>query len=191
MAIAKSKPAPDMAEMDAALADLSNGKDVWARTSIAERIAILDQIKDALLLVSDVWVELATRKKQIPAGSPLAGEEWMSGPYAVMSACNGLIATLSQMEGKAFLGHLKTRQTTTGQLAVKVAPHTIWDHLLMSGVKAEVWMEKSINKANLAANTASAYDISADQRQGRIALVLGAGNIAATAPLDCYSPAFP
>ena len=148
------------------------------------------EIKDRLLEVSQGWAETAARKKLIPAGSPLAGEEWISGPYAVMSACNGLLETLSQMEGKAFLNHLKTRETTTGQLAVRVIPHSIWEHLLFSGVKAEVWMAKGVNKANLAANTAQAYNIPAGQRKGKVALVLGAGNIAAISPLDALQKLF-
>lgn len=187
---AKTKKLTEYPALDAAVAELKGTKDSWARTSIAERIAILMEIKDRLLEVSQGWAETAARKKLIPAGSPLAGEEWISGPYAVMSACNGLLETLSQMEGKTFLNHLKTRETTTGQLAVRVIPHSIWEHLLFSGVKAEVWMAKGVNKANLAANTAQAYNIPAGQRKGKVALVLGAGNIAAISPLDALQKLF-
>ncbi len=182
--------APDVEDYDAALNTLEAAKDAWARTSVADRIALLKQVKDNLMDVAQGWVETATRKKEIPEGSPLAGEEWLSGPYAVMSACNGLIRTLSQMEGKAFLKHLPTRTLTTGQIAVRVMPHSIWDHLLLSGVKAEVWMQKDVTAANLPDHAAHAYDSPPAQRKGKVALILGAGNIASIAPLDVFQKLF-
>lgn len=175
---------------DVAVADLVRAKDTWARTSTAERIKVLGQIKDTLLEVSQAWAETAARKKLLPQDSPLGGEEWTSGPYAVMTGCNGLIETLSQMQGKAFLKHLPKRKTVTGQLAVSVVPGNIWDRLLLSGVRAEVWMQPGVTQDTLAANTATAYDTPPEGREGKVALVLGAGNIAAIAPLDCFQKLF-
>ncbi|AGI67329.1 putative aldehyde dehydrogenase [Octadecabacter antarcticus 307] len=177
-------------EYDVALDALNAAKGTWAQTSIADRIALLRQVKDNVMDVAADWAETAARKKQIPDGSPVSGEEWLSGPYALMSACNGLMLTLSQMEGNAFLKHLPVRALTTGQIAVKVMPHAIWDHLLLSGVTAEVWMQKSVNAANLPDHTALAYDIPPAQRKGKVALILGAGNIASIAPLDVFQKLF-
>ncbi|MCX7567373.1 hypothetical protein OS189_13565 [Sulfitobacter sp. F26169L] len=59
--------------------------------------------------VAQDWGKTATRKKRIPEGSALAGEEWDTGPYAV----DGLIQTLSQIDGEAFLKHLPTQELTT------------------------------------------------------------------------------
>ena len=125
----------------AALTALDAAKDQWAQTTVAERLTILQEIKDALVQVAPGWVAAATRAKQLPADSPLQGEEWLSGPYALMGACNGLMQTLSEMDGKAFLDGLPKRKLVTGQTAVKVTPHSIWDRLLLSGVKAEIWMQ--------------------------------------------------
>ena len=177
-------------DYDAALDALNAAKTKWAQTSIADRISLLERVKDNVMIVAEDWAQTATRKKQIPEGSPLSGEEWTSGPYAVMSACNGLISTLSQMEGKAFLNHLPKREVTTGQLAVKVMPHSIWDHLLLSGVKAEVWMKQGVTAANLHDHAANLYDIPEAARRGKVALILGAGNIASIAPLDVFQKLF-
>ncbi len=98
--------------------------------------------------------------------------------------------TLSQMDGKKFLNHLKKRKLVNGNLAVKVVPHNIWDRLLLSGVSADVWMQDGVTRENLADNVASAYDIPTDKRKGKVALVLGAGNIASIAPLDCFQKLF-
>lgn len=185
-------PSPSRAfgALDAAVADLTAGKDDWAATTVAQRMEILSEIKDALLPVSEAWAEIAARKKLIPAGSPLIGEEWMSGPYALMLACNGLRQSLSQIEGKTYLAALPKRETTTGQLAVKIVPHGLWDRLLLSGVNAEVWMQPGITRATLAAHTATAYETAPNERAGKVALVLGAGNIASIAPLDCFQKLF-
>jgi acyl-CoA reductase-like NAD-dependent aldehyde dehydrogenase len=189
-----AKPAlqvlPGAESIDAALADLDGQKHAWARTTNAQRIAMLAEIKDCLMAVAEQWAETAAAKKRIPLGSPLAGEEWISGPYAVMSGCNLFIETLTKMEGLAYLQQLKLRDLPNGQVAARVVPHSIWDQLLLSGVKADVWMQPGVTRANLASNTASGYDDPPNARQGRVSLVLGAGNIAAIAPLDCFQKLF-
>ena len=176
--------------LDQAVSELSSNCQTWAGTGIEERIAILAEIKDRLMEVAEPWALTAARHKQIPENSPLVGEEWVSGPYTVMAACNGLMATLGAMKDKKFLDALPVRDISERQISVSVVPHSIWDHLLMSGVKAEVWLQEGVTRQNLAQHTASAYDTPADQRKGSVGLVLGAGNIAAIAPLDCFQKLF-
>jgi aldehyde dehydrogenase (NAD(P)+) len=177
---------PAFDDLDRIVESLEANKDRWARTTVEERIRILSEIKEGLMNVAEGWALKAARKKLIPAGSPLIGEEWISGPYALMAACNLFMQTLSEVEGKSYLKHLPVRQMENGQIAVKVVPHSIWDRLLLSGIEAEVWMQEGVTRDNLADNTASVYDTPREQREGKVALVLGAGNIAAIAPLDCF-----
>lgn len=182
---------PDIfAPSQAALTALEGAKDQWAQTTIAERLIILQEIKDALIKVAPGWVAAATRAKQLPSDSPLQGEEWLSGPYALMGGCNGLMQTLSEMDGKAFLKGLPKRKLVTGQTAVKVTPHSIWDRLLLSGVQAEIWMQPGVTEENLAGHAATLYDTPRAGRKGKVSLVLGAGNIAAIAPLDAFQKLF-
>lgn len=178
------------ADLNIAISTLKSGKDAWAKTSNAERVQVLSEIKDQLMMVAEGWATAAARHKQIPEDSPLVGEEWSSGPYPVMAACNALMETLSKMEGKKFLGDIPLRELPNGQICATVIPHTIWDRLVFSGVKAEIWMQKGVTAATLAENTAVAYDVSAGERTGKVALILGAGNIAAVTPLDCFQKLF-
>lgn len=180
-------PTSQIPELDQALTELSAARDVWANTSVAARVDLLHQIKDQLIKVAEGWALTAARKKQIPEGSPLVGEEWMSGPYALMMGCNALIDTLSGMQGKRFLDRVKLRKLVTGRIAAQVMPTNIWDKLLLSGVRAEVWMQEGITCENLRAHTASVYDT---PPPAKVALVLGAGNIASIAPLDCFHKLF-
>lgn len=192
MTATQSQPTSDSAfeSLDQAVADLRINARKWARTPTQERIALLARIRDRLIEVAPAWAEEAARQKQIPAGSPLAGEEWISGPYAVMGACNQLIHTLSEMDGKAYLGKIPLRESVSGQVIAGIVPHSIWDRLLLSGVRADVWMQKGVTPDNLATHTASAYDIPVAEREGRVALILGAGNIAAIPALDCFQKLF-
>ncbi|MGH1352072.1 MAG: aldehyde dehydrogenase family protein [Methyloligellaceae bacterium] len=185
-----NKLEPTFEPLDKAIAELKANKDKWAATGIEERIALLNEMRDALLEVSEAWAQTAARKKQIAPGSPLAGEEWFAGPAAVLSGINGFITTLSQMKDKAYLKKLPVRELPNGQISVTSFPGTLWDKLLLTGIKADVWMQQGITKDNLKANTASTYDIPAEQRKGKVSLVLGAGNISAIAPLDCFHKLF-
>ena len=190
MALANAETPTAFPEFDEKIAELVAAKNTWAQSSVAERIKILQRIRDALADVSQDWADVACENKLIDPKSSLAGEEWLSGPYALMSTCNNLITTLSGIKDKRYLDAFRKRQTATGQLAVRVAPASLWDRLLLSGVRAEVWMEKGVTGDTLSENAASAYDGAAADRTGRVALVLGAGNIAAIAPLDCFQKLF-
>jgi acyl-CoA reductase-like NAD-dependent aldehyde dehydrogenase len=179
------------AELDQALTTLAANRERWVQTTVAERIAILAEIKECLMPVAQAWAETAARKKGIPDGSPLQGEEWTSGPYTVMGYCNQMMATLSQVNGNQHLSGMPVRQLANGQTVARVLPHSIWDHLLLSGVKVDVWMQPGVTPATLSANTAATYNsASPDHKKGKVALILGAGNIAAIAPLDVFYKLF-
>jgi len=82
MTAEQTQPASDsnFESLDQAVAELKASALKWAQTSTQERIALLSQVRDRLISVAPAWAEEAARQKQIPAGSPLAGEEWISGP---------------------------------------------------------------------------------------------------------------
>ena len=178
-------PLTAFADLDRDLQLLTSNCQRWVQTPVAERITILSEIKEALMPVAQAWAETAARKKGIAEGSPLVGEEWLSGPYAMLTYCNQMMETLSKVQGKHHLDHLAVRQLPNGQVAARVLPASIWDHLLLSGVKVDVWMQPDVTPANLAQNTAGLYDPNSPlHKTGKVALVLGAGNIASIAPLD-------
>ena len=166
------------------LATLDSAKDRWARTSASERLALLDATRDCVMEVAEAWAATSSSGKGIDPSSPHVGEEWISGPFATLVAVDAFSLTLSELDEKRFIDGLATRTLSNGQLAVQVLPHSMWDHLLLSGVSAEVWMQKGIDDANLKEHAAVAYDVPVDERRGEVALVLGAGNIAAIPPTD-------
>ena len=169
---------------DADLEALAAAKDRWAKTSVAERLRLLGEAREGTMQAAQAWAEASARGKGIDPDSPLVGEEWLAGPYATLLGIDGFRLTLSQMDDKAFLDDLPVRTLPNGQTAVEVLPHSTWDKLLLSGVTAEVWMEPGVGPDDLEKHAASAYDVPVVERMGIVALVLGAGNIAAIPPTD-------
>jgi acyl-CoA reductase-like NAD-dependent aldehyde dehydrogenase len=171
------------AGLDQALRELTGHKRAWAQTPVAERIRLLEQVKSATYEVAETWAELGAERKGI-SGTPLAGEEWTSGPWAMLAALDNYCFTLANIEGNRQLAKLKKRVSRSGQMKVRVFPHSVFDRLLLSGVYADVWMEPGVTPANLSEHTASAYREPAATRKGKLSLVLGAGNISSISPLD-------
>lgn len=174
----------DQATMDRAIARLQAQKQTWANLPVSKKIDYLRQMRPNIEKVADRWVAAAVQAKGIPAGSPIAGEEWTSGPWALLYAINRYIETLQSI-AKTGYPDLKPSQVRTrpdGQVVVDVFPESIYDKLLLSGVHGEVWMQPGVTKENLRDTMAVWYRNPSPQ--GKVALVLGAGNIASIAPLD-------
>ncbi len=162
---------------------LARGEQAWAETSLAQRRELLGRLKQLTAVNASEWVQAAARIKQLPAASPLIGEEWISGPWAVLGYASALARTLERLDrGADVLAGFRTRTTASGQLAIKVLPHTVYDRLLLNGFSAEVWMPPGMTEASVRA-TAGLGERNPKQTRGT-ALVLGAGNIFSIAPLD-------
>ena len=167
--------------LDYDLQTLCAGKAVWARLPVARKIAMLDGVKRNVHALAGDWVRAACNAKGLLQDSPLAGEEWISGPWAVLYALNRYRRTLAHIDirGEPKLPPMTTRGERT---IVHAFPHDAYDRLLLSGVRADVWMQPGVTRKQTQARAASFYR--EPQPGGRLALVLGAGNISSIAPLD-------
>lgn len=171
------------AEIDRQLGELRTGAEAWAALPIAGKIALLRSLVDGVSAQASRWAEAAARAKGI-AGTPLAGEEWISGPWAVLYALNRYITTLQEIEhtGRPQIDPARVRRRPDGQVVVDAFPVTLYDRLLLSGIRAEVWMQPGVTPQNLDQSVGLWYR--SQRHEPRVALVLGAGNIASIAPLD-------
>ena len=182
---------PPTAELDRELATLRARAEVWARLGLAEKIRHLRAMRARTVETAQGWVDAAAEAKGI-AGTALAGEEWLSGPYPLLTAIDRLSATLAGIArtGAAPIPERSVRtrydaSTGSAQVVVDVFPVDRADRILLNGLHAEIWMEPEITRENLPANVASFYKQTAPQ--GAVTLVLGAGNIAAIPPLDALT----
>lgn len=174
-----------MPAINDAIAVLQKNKDRWAALPIKARIAYLADIRERIPRVAADWVAAAVKAKGIEHAPTLAGEEWMSGPWALLRSVKQMIETLDNIAAndKTAISKLPTRVSTSGQTVVEVFPRTVFDRLLMNGIRAEVWMQPDVPQHDVANRTAASYGPQ-HQPKGEVGLVLGAGNIASIAPLD-------
>jgi aldehyde dehydrogenase (NAD(P)+) len=173
----------DKFEIDKTVAVLGQHKDEWATLPIAQKLHYLEELRRKADEVAERWVSAAVEAKRIPSDSPLVGEEWISGPWALQKGLSVLIRTLTAVaKGESPYAADSVHTRLDGQLVVDVFPRSLFDRLLLSGFSAQVWMQPGVTAENLAAHTASFYR--QPSGRGKVALVLGAGNIASIAPLD-------
>lgn len=170
--------------VDQALQDLTEGEKAWAETSLADRLRLLADTRQRVIDNAQQWVHAAAFQiKKLDPESPLVGEEWISGPYAVAGAIASLIASLEQLQaGHSPLRDAKFGVTPGGRTTVSVLPLNIFDSLLLSGFSAELWLQPGVDQAE-ALRTAGLAQRDPGHTHG-VGAVLGAGNITSIAPLD-------
>ena len=178
-------PPTSFADLDAAVAALQGASERLARLPISERLQLLEHAAHSLQEVEAEWVATACQAKGIDPTTPQAGEEWLGGPMVTQRNIRLLRHTLADIRdyGKPQLPDGAVKVTSRGQTTARVFPATIYDKLLYTGFSAEVWMEPGITPENLTENMACGYRSDRPVR-GKVALVLGAGNVASIGPMD-------
>ncbi len=107
------------------------------------------------------WVALSARAKGLEPSSYLEGEEWISGPWAVLYAVNRYIRTLKRMA--------RGLQPVT---STRVFPYDLYDRALLQCVTADVVLN------------GNSIEFIHRPDESRNVLVLGAGNISSIPALD-------
>jgi acyl-CoA reductase-like NAD-dependent aldehyde dehydrogenase len=182
-AASASSQASTQAAMDETVQTLQAHKDEWAALSVRERIACIDALIRDFAAIALRWVAACTAAKGIAEDDPLAGEEWTLGPFPVLKNLRQLRQALIDIEvhGRPHIpGPVTTRPD--GQVVAQVFPQTGYDRLFFSGVTAEIWMEPGVAAEGLPETQALAYQ--QEQHEGKVALVLGAGNVSSIGPMD-------
>ena len=181
--------ASSKAEMDAAVAALQERKGAWTEVSLSERQAILGDLSRRFLAVAERWSTLGTEAEGLAPDQPGSGEEAMVGPYFILRNLRLLRESLLDVEthGRPRIpGAVRTRPD--GQVVARIFPVDLYDRTFYAGVTADVWMEPGVTAGDLAQTQAVAYH--APVRQGRVALVLGAGNVSSIGPMDALYKLF-
>ena len=168
-------------EIDIAVQALQKQKQAWVRTTLKERIAILDELIRDFAAIAPRWVAACLQAKGLSPEHP--AEEWAVGPWPVLKTLSQLRQSMLDIETT---GHPKSPGSVTtrpdGQVVAQVFPQTMYDRILFTGVTAELWMESEVSTQQLAETQAVAYrDVT---HPGKVALVLAAGNVSSIAPLD-------
>ncbi|HEX2350698.1 MAG TPA: aldehyde dehydrogenase family protein, partial [Ktedonobacterales bacterium] len=185
---ASGQTASDQATMDAAVQTLQAHKDAWVNVSVRERIALIDRIMRDFHALQGRWVAACLQAKGLTAQAPAAGEEWATGPYALLKHLRQLRSSLSDI---ARYGSPRipgpVRAVANGQVVAQVFPQTSYDRIFYSGVTAEIWQQPGVTVEGLPQTMAVAYR---QKPAGKVALVLGAGNVSSIGPMDALYKLF-
>jgi hypothetical protein len=177
------------ASLDMAVEEVRAHAGEWAAQSLADRIALVDQLRRDVVRVAERWVALSVEAKEIAPATPPEGEEWLTGPYLMLRNLRQLQRSLADI---ARYGHPRIPGAVTahahGQVMARVFPGDVWDRLLFRGFSADVWMQPGVTVADLPSSRALAYR--EPDGGGVVALVLGAGNISSIPPLDALYKLF-
>lgn len=178
----------DQEELDRSLETLAGRKDAWAVLPVARKRELLREMSRRTGTVATDWVQAATTAKGTADQPNLAVEEWLGGPYKVLNMLNGLDRTLAAVEKGQTRLPRRVRTRAGGQVVADVFPLSAYDRILLAGVRGEVWMQPGVTVENLADHTATFYKQPAPK--GKVALVLGAGNVASLAFNDTLQKLF-
>jgi acyl-CoA reductase-like NAD-dependent aldehyde dehydrogenase len=168
-------------EIDRDFEALTQGAERWAATPLAQRADLLLRVRDAVADNAVGWADAAMAAKGTPAH--LAGEEWLSGPYALIYNLEVLARSLRALAaGASPAADLPTHPAPGARTAIRVLPIDLKEQLLLHGFSAEVWSTPGVSGAQMKADAG----LGATHRgeNAGVGLVLGAGNISAIGPLD-------
>jgi len=164
-------------KLDQAVEVLQANKQRWAALPVEKKVEFVEVLSRDVFGVSDDLVAKTMDAKGIPAGSSAMGEEWGIGPLVILRYLRLLRENLRQISqyGAPRIPPKKLR-IRNDQVIVEVIPASSFDRLLYNA-RGEVWMQPDVTRENLPQNVASFYR--QKQPTGRVALLLGAGNVAA------------
>ena len=174
---------PAFPELDRALSALRAGAPQWAALSLENRIELLEAMRPLIAQHAQAWAQAGSSAKELAPGSALRGEEWITGPYALLYAVNRYLRTLRSLRDHGYVelpsGAVRTVRE---QVRVQVFPVSLYDRLLLTGYSSEVVMMPSVRAETLRSHMAKYYRETG--HAASVTVVLGAGNIAAIGPLD-------
>ena len=168
-------PPSTLAECDQAVARVHAKRDAWLAVPLPKRIEYLERCLAGVRDVAPAWVEDLCRLKGIRSDEPMAGEEWLGGPAVTARNVRLLIESL-RANGQKPPPSVTTRPS--GQKIVRVVPDGLRDKLMFGGITAEIWIQpgKEASQGRIYREPKPAH--------GKVALVLGAGNVSSIPPMD-------
>lgn len=162
----------------------------WTSVPIEEHIALVHALRDSVHAERHAWADAIGRLKGGETGSEAWAEAMGDGPVATLIGLRLLEETLVRLRdtGSTGIGSDRLSTRPDGRLVARVFPNTLLDRLLFTGFSGEVWMQPGITAENLAEHTATEFPEAT--HDGRVCLVLGAGNISSIPPLDAVTKIF-
>ncbi|WP_369249184.1 aldehyde dehydrogenase family protein [Streptomyces sp. R41] len=177
-----NSPALDKTALDRALRQLRENAPSWAAAPLAERIGLLERLMPRIHDGATDLVAAAAHAKGYGPDSPWAGEDWAGGPWSLAQNVTARLHVLRRLAAGRDPMPAGTVHEQGGRTWVDVFPATGWDRLLLNGYSAQVRIQSGVTAEQVRERAAEPYS-GRGQRAG-VALVLGAGNVAALTATD-------
>jgi acyl-CoA reductase-like NAD-dependent aldehyde dehydrogenase len=180
-------PASSQAKLDETVTHLRKAAWKFATLSIENRIALVTSMQRGIIKQLEAMVQAGCKAKGIPLGTNLEAEEWAAGYWGVVRQLRLVRENLQSIAkaGNTPIGKIK--RTVAGNLAVQVYPNNAIDGMLFKDITVDVHMQNHVTEQSLSADRASFYK---KPHQGKVALVLGAGNLASIGLMDVITKMF-
>lgn len=172
-------------DLELSMQRLNEHKDEWAALPLREIIRLFEAVLQNLILVADEWVEKDIQNRGLTPAHWDAAVSYFGGPIMTIHTLRAYLQSLKDIEhdGKPRIpGKITTK--SNGQVAVQVYPTSLYEKILFTGFKGEVWLDPGIKVNDHAIAQANNYLY--PKRTGKVALVLGAGNVSALTINDTY-----
>jgi hypothetical protein len=175
--------------LDEALGIVAEQRRTFARMAPAQKAALLRSLLPLLDGVAEAWVAAACQAKHLPLGTPLEGEEWLGGPMPSIRNVRLLAETLDAIakNGTPPFGR-GARTRADGRVEVDVFPTSTWDGTLYKGIEGRVLLMAGVDEKTARETQGSFYKRAAPE--GKLALILGAGNVASIPIMDVLEKMF-
>ncbi|MFB7037494.1 MULTISPECIES: aldehyde dehydrogenase family protein [unclassified Streptomyces] len=172
----------DTEPLDRAVAELRKGAGTWAAAPLTERVALLERLLPRIADGARDMVAACARAKGYAPDSPWAAEDWAGAPWALAQTASAYLRVLRRVAAGGEPVEARAVREHDGRVAVDVFPATGWDGLLLNGFTARVWTRPGTTPDGVRRRAAGAYR--GEPAAPGVALVLGAGNVAAITALD-------
>lgn len=171
------------AHLDEEIAALQDGALLWAVLSVAQRARLLERLHASVAASAPRWAEVAAASKGLDDEHPSRGEEWLLGPWSVLTALEAYRSTLDAIaRHRSPLHGVRLDEAPGERLRAHVFPATAADGILLSGFRGEVWFDPGVKAREAVAHAGLGQLDPAET--GGVGLVLGAGNVSSIPVLD-------
>ncbi len=177
-----SKPVPTTpVELDLALDRLDAAAPRLAALPPLERARLLRDVGRRFHELARRFVALDVAAKGIDALSARSGEPALEGPVIILRFIRELAATF---EGPRRIGPARVREEH-GRTVIEALPLDAYDSAVFRAVRGEVWLDRAV-----APDAVTTDPRTLTAREGELALVLGAGNVASIGVVDALGQCF-
>ena len=186
--VVEGPTASNQGEMDRAVARVREGAVFFGPLRLDERLELIRSIQKGFMAVAQASVEASCRAKGILPGSPLEGEEWATGPVAVLRQLRLLGDSLRALKNHGNTPAGPVSETPDGRLSLRIFPLDKMDSVLFRDAAVDVRLQEGIRESEERDRRASFYK--GPSRDSRVVLILGGGNVASIPVMDILTKLF-